>query len=83
MAAREISATRTNAAGYRAQWVEAQEYIRDRAAYERKVAAGDKMLSPSARPAPRHSGRRAEGDILVQQHCYRADEMATVLDMAE
>jgi imidazolonepropionase-like amidohydrolase len=62
-----------NVAGYRAQWVEAQEYIRDRAAYERKVAAGDKDAKPVERDLRLDTLAAAlEGDILVQQHCYRA-----------
>ena len=73
-----------NVAGYRAQWVEAQEYLRDRAEYDRKVAAGDKDAKPVKRDLRLDSLAAAlEGDILVHQHCYRADEMAIVLDMAE
>jgi imidazolonepropionase-like amidohydrolase len=73
-----------NVAGYRAQWVEAQEYVRDREAYERKVAAGDKDAKPVKRDLRLDTLAAAlKGDIIVHQHCYRADEMATVLDMAD
>ena len=39
---------------------------------------------PQHRPRPRarHSGRGAGGAMLVHNHCYRADEMAIMLDMA-
>jgi len=38
-----------NVAGYRAQWIEAQEYLRDQQEYERKHAAGDKDAKPPKR----------------------------------
>ena len=73
-----------NVAGYRAQWVEAQEYIRDLKEYERKVAAGDKDPKPVKRDLRLDTLAAAlQGEILVHQHCYRADEMAIVLDMAK
>ena len=74
-----------NMAGYRAQWVEAQEYLRDQEEYQQKLAPA----------APRMRSRRSaicrldtlaaalKGDIIVHMHCYRADEMATVLDMSQ
>lgn len=82
---KKFPATRMgNVAGYRAQWIEAEEYIRDRAEYERKVAAGDKDAKPVKRDLRLDTLAAAlQGDILVHQHCYRADEMAIVLDMAE
>ncbi|MCI0436625.1 MAG: amidohydrolase [Gemmatimonadetes bacterium] len=73
-----------NVAGYRAQWVEAQEYIRDLKEYERKVAAGDKDAKPVKRDLRLDTlAAVLHGEILVHQHCYRADEMAIVLDMAD
>jgi imidazolonepropionase-like amidohydrolase len=73
-----------NVAGYRAQWIEAQEYIRDQAEYERKVAAGDKDPKPVKRDLRLDTLAGAlRGDILVHQHCYRADEMAIVIDMSK
>jgi imidazolonepropionase-like amidohydrolase len=73
-----------NVAGYRAQWVEAQEYLRDRAEYDRKVAAGDKDPKPVKRDLRLDTlAGVLRGEILVHQHCYRADEMAIVLDMAD
>jgi imidazolonepropionase-like amidohydrolase len=73
-----------NVAGYRAQWIEAQEYIRDREEYEKKVAEGDKDAKPVKRDVRLDTLAGAlKGEIIVHQHCYRADEMATVLDMAK
>ncbi|HSD75394.1 MAG TPA: amidohydrolase family protein [Steroidobacteraceae bacterium] len=73
-----------NVAGYRAQWIEAQEYVRDQAEYERKVAAGEKDAKPVKRDLRLDTlAGVLKGEILVHQHCYRADEMAIVLDMAD
>ncbi len=72
-----------NVAGYRAQWAEAREYLRDQQEYARKHAAGDKDAKPPKRDLRLDTLAAAlKGEILVQMHCYRADEMATVLDMA-
>jgi len=81
---KQFPATRMgNVAGYRAQWVEAQEYVRELAEYERKVAAGDKDAKPVKRDLRLDTlAAVLKGEILVHQHCYRADEMAIVLDMA-
>jgi imidazolonepropionase-like amidohydrolase len=73
-----------NVAGYRAQWIEAQEYIRDREEYEKKVAEGKEDAKPVKRDARLDTLAGAlKGEIIVHQHCYRADEMAIVLDMAK
>jgi imidazolonepropionase-like amidohydrolase len=73
-----------NVAGYRAQWMEAQEYIRDQAEYEKKLADGDEDAEPVKRDARLDTlAGVLKGEIIVHQHCYRADEMATVLDMAK
>jgi len=73
-----------NVAGYRAQWVEAQKYILDWQDFETEPAPG---TSPRERPARdlRLDTLAAvlNGEILVHMHCYRADEMMTMLDMAE
>ena len=49
-----------NVAGYRAQWLDAQQYLRDAADYEKKTAAGDKDAKPppSATCASRRSSPR-------------------------
>jgi len=80
----QFPATRMgNVAGYRAQWAEAQEYLRDQQEYERKHAAGDKDAKPPKRDLRLDTLAAAlKGDIIVHMHCYRADEMATVLDMS-
>ena len=72
-----------NVAGWRAQWIEAQDYVREQDAYRAKVAAGVKDAK-----APKRDLRLEtlagvlRGELRVHHHCYRADEMATVLDIA-
>ena len=71
-----------NVAGYRAQWIEAQRYIEDWATYEKKND-GDGNEQPPKRDLRLETlAGVLTGDILVHMHCYRADEMMTVLDMA-
>jgi imidazolonepropionase-like amidohydrolase len=78
-----------NVAGYRAQWIEAQKYIRDRQKYEEQLKNPDRNKSGWGRlQEPARDLRLKtlagvlQGEILVHMHCYRADEMMTVLDMA-
>jgi imidazolonepropionase-like amidohydrolase len=81
---KQFPATRMgDMAGYRAQWIEAQEYIRDIESYERKVKAGEKDAKPVKRDLRLDTLAAAlKGELIVHMHCYRADEMATVLDMS-
>ncbi len=67
-----------NVAGYRAAWAEAAEYRRKWERYE--ADGGD----PPARNLELDTlSRVLSGDILVHMHCYRADEMAQILDLAD
>jgi imidazolonepropionase-like amidohydrolase len=73
-----------NVAGWRAQWAEAQEYARDLAEYETKKRKGAKDAKPVKRDLRLDTLAAAlSGELLVHHHCYRADEMAIVLDMAK
>ena len=83
-----------NVAGYRQAFANAQDYMEDwkeydakRAKYEQEVADGDATAVP---PQPPKRDLQLEslagvmrGEILVHNHCYRADEMATMLDVAQ
>ena len=73
-----------NVAGYRAQWVEAQKYILDWQEFDAPQEPG---TEPKLRPLRdlRLDTLAAvlRGEILVHVHCYRADEMMTMLDMAD
>ena len=67
-----------NVAGYRTAWIEAEQYRRkwDKWLKDRK---GD----PPARDLNLETLAEAlRGNILVQMHCYRADEMAQMIDIS-
>ncbi len=87
-----------NFAGYRAAWIEAAEYKRkwekywvDRDAYDKKNGGKPaKSAEPAKEPEAPLRDLKLEtlalalnGDILVNMHCYRGDEMALVIDMAK
>jgi len=68
----------------RAALVEAQDYMREWDSYNEKVKRGYKDASP-----PKHDLKLEaladvlRGKLLVQIHCYRADEMLTEMAMAK
>jgi imidazolonepropionase-like amidohydrolase len=67
-----------NVAGYRAQWIQAEQYRRrwDKWLQDRK---GD----PPARELGMETlAEVLRGNIYVHNHCYRADEMAQMIDIA-
>ena len=68
-----------NVAGYRSAFIEAQNYLRRwnewREDGEGTPPTRDLRLETLAGVL--------EGDILVQNHCYRADEMAVMIDVAK
>jgi imidazolonepropionase-like amidohydrolase len=67
-----------NIAVDRATWARAVEYKRRWDRYEEKGG------EPPSRDLAMDTLRGVlEGEILVQNHCYRADEMAIVMDMAK
>jgi imidazolonepropionase-like amidohydrolase len=82
---KQLPSTRMgNVAAYREQWIEAQKYIADWSAYEKKLADGKEDATPPKRDLKLETlAGVLKGEILVHQHCYRADEMMTILDMAD
>jgi imidazolonepropionase-like amidohydrolase len=72
-----------NVAGYRRAWIDAADYGRRWDDYRAKIAKGEK-----ADPPKRDLGLDTlvgvlRGEILIQNHCYRADEMAVMIDIAK
>ncbi|MEQ8858735.1 MAG: amidohydrolase [Pseudomonadales bacterium] len=67
-----------NVAGYRAAWAKAVEYRdkRARAAADPEKDAPDRDLGLDTLVGV------LDGEILVHNHCYRADEMAMMIDVA-
>ena len=79
-----------NLAGYRAAFIEAQNYRRAWDKYN--AGQADTGKKKKGEPAGDPPGRDLRldtlsgvlsGDITVQIHCYRADEMALMLDLAK
>ncbi len=67
-----------NVAGYRTAWAEAVEYKRAWEKYQKD--GGD----PPKRNLELDTLKGVlDGDILVHMHCYRADEMAQVIDISK
>jgi imidazolonepropionase-like amidohydrolase len=72
-----------NVAGYREAWIRAARYRRDWAEYRRREAAGEAPDKVPERDLGLETLAGAlAGEILVHNHCYRADEMAIMLDLA-
>ncbi|WP_018147358.1 amidohydrolase [Henriciella marina] len=67
-----------NVAGYRGSWIEAQAYQKKWQAWEED---GGEM--PTRNLELDTLSGVLDGDILVHMHCYRADEMAQVIDMSK
>jgi len=67
----------------RQTWAKAQEYKRKWDAYYEKVEKGEKADAPSRDLQLETLAGVLSGDILVHNHCYRADEMANVIDMSK
>jgi imidazolonepropionase-like amidohydrolase len=82
---RTLPSTRMgNVASWRQSWSEAVEYQRDWAQYEARRSSGAKDLRAPKRDLRMETlAAVLRGEVLVQNHCYRADEMAIVLDMAK
>ena len=87
-----------NVAAYRSAWIKAQRYLDDWDRYEQATVEGasksgedaTSMASALLTATPPKRDLELEtlagalrGDILVHMHCYRADEMLTILDMAK
>ncbi|MBV7257694.1 amidohydrolase [Pacificimonas sp. WHA3] len=74
-----------NFALYRITWQKAVEYDRQWDAWDEKVENG----TAKAKDIPKRDLQLdtlrgvLDGEILVQNHCYRADEMAGILDLAK
>jgi imidazolonepropionase-like amidohydrolase len=68
-----------NVAGYRDQWIKAERYRRKWDAWL-KDKKGD---VPERDLAMDTLAEVLRGNILVQNHCYRADEMAQMIDIAK
>ncbi len=71
-----------NVAGYRQAWADAAAYDAQWDAYEEQLAAGEDAKPPRRNLTMDTLRGVLDGEILVQMHCYRADEMVIMLDVA-
>lgn len=71
-----------NFAVMRAAFTEAQDYMREWEEYEKKVAEGKKPRPPKRDLKLEALADVLRGKLLVQIHCYRADEFLTEMRLA-
>ena len=73
-----------NAAGYRKSWIKAEGYLRKITEYEEKSDDAKELEYAPRRDLEMETlAGVLRGEILVHNHCYRADEMATMIDIAK
>ena len=82
---RQAPSTRMgNVAGYRKAWIKASKYKQNMNSYESKSAEAKEIVSPPTRDLEMDTlAEVLDGEILVQNHCYRAEEMAMMIDIAK
>ena len=73
-----------NMAGYREAWIKASAYRDKWQAYEKKLAKGSKKAKAPKRDLEMETLMGVlNGEIRVHNHCYRADEMANMIDLSK
>ncbi len=72
-----------NAAGYRKSWIQAEAYLSRLNEYESKSDDAKEMgYAPQRDLEMETLAGVLRGEILVHNHCYRAEEMATMINIA-
>jgi imidazolonepropionase-like amidohydrolase len=81
-----------NVAGYREAWIEAEQYRREWREWRERQGEDEGPASDDRGRGDRQPRRDLametlvgvlDGEILVHNHCYRADEMAQMIDLAK
>ena len=72
-----------NVAGYRAAWINAADYARKWDDYRGKVAKSEKADPPKRDLGLDTLAAVLRGEIQVENHCYRADEMVQMIDISK
>jgi imidazolonepropionase-like amidohydrolase len=72
-----------NIALVRQEWARAQEYKRSWEQYEARINKGERADPPRRDINLDTLSGVLRGEILIQNHCYRADEMALMIDMGK
>ncbi len=71
-----------NVGGYRRAWIDAADYTRRWDDYHAKIARGEKADPPKRDLTLDTLMGVLKGEIRIQNHCYRAYEMATMIDIS-
>lgn len=71
-----------NVAGYRTAWINAADYARKWDDYRAKADRGEKAEPPKRDLQLETLAGVLKGEILVENHCYRADEMVQMIGIA-
>ena len=71
-----------NVAGYRSAWLAATEYKRDWDKYDSDYSAGENPEAPKRDLALDTLMGVLDGEILIHNHCYKAEEMAVMIDLS-
>jgi imidazolonepropionase-like amidohydrolase len=71
-----------NVLGYRKAWIDAADYAHKWAEYRARKDKGEKADPPKRDLTLDTLAGVLSGEILVHNHCYRADEMATMIDLS-
>ncbi|WP_213608010.1 amidohydrolase [Pseudoalteromonas sp.] len=80
----ELPMTRMgNMAGYRTAWIEAQEYKRAWDKYDADYAAGKNPQAPHRDIQYDTLRGVLEGEVMIHNHCYKAEEMAMMIDLSK
>ena len=73
-----------NAAGYRKSWIKAESYLSNLDEYEAKSEEAKELSYKPTRDLELETlAGVLRDEILVHNHCYRADEMATMIEIAK
>ena len=73
-----------NAAGYRKSWIQAKAYLNRLDEYEAKSDEAKEIgYAPQRDLEMETLAGVLRGEILVHNHCYRAEEMATMINIAK
>ncbi len=72
-----------NVAGYRSAWIRASNYRDSWHEYWEQAEAGEDVDPPTQDLEMDTLMGVLDGEILVQMHCYRADQMAQIIDMSQ
>lgn len=78
-----------NVAGYRQAWADAKEYRQKWKEYHESVEKAEENIYKEDKAMPRRNLQMEslvgvlEGNIRVHNHCYRADEMAVMIEISK